>query len=256
MKNLHRCLLIATVVAVGWFGSSHAAEEMDAATRWHEAPATVLDVKFGDSGFHARWAFFSCDCGDLLVRIEQTAPDSMVGGELLLVGGKVLLGRGGVARSPDLLPVLQAPALMAQVAMGLLQRALPQGPASVTAERAIDLTERNATLAVDTGFAAAEFTSPWRVTGRAWPGASGRRRFELDFTFTNPLPDAPPGSARIGFSGGQDYVNQAFPLVDETPLEGWKLQWLSRGEESAAEPEPGLTLGGLRVQAANEAGDN
>ena len=81
------------------------------------------------------------------------------------------------------------------------------------------------------------------------PLASNRRRFELVFSFKNPLPEAPVGMSKITFTGGQDYARDDFPLNDATPMAGWKLQWLNQEDGQVLEPEEGATLGGMREQA-------
>lgn len=224
------------------------AQEVAPGTRWHQAHATLLDVNFGDSGFHARWQYFQCACGDLLIRVEQTAPDGVLSGELLLLERRVVLARGAVTQSDDLAPLLQAPALMVQLAFGLLQRALPEGPAGVTGELPITLVERNADLQLETDTSTGTFNAPWQLSGKAWASGPARRRFELDFAFSNPLPDAPPGLSHIAFSGGQDYGRDDYPLPDSTPLAGWKLQWLEREAIQVEDPQEGMTLGDLRAQ--------
>ena len=49
--------------------------QIEKGTLWRDAVITELDVDFG-AGFHARWRFHRCDCGDLQVMVEQVAPDA------------------------------------------------------------------------------------------------------------------------------------------------------------------------------------
>ena len=53
--------------------------------RWHESLVTILDADFTGTGFQARWEYFNCGCGDVLIRLEQSAPDGVQTGELLLM---------------------------------------------------------------------------------------------------------------------------------------------------------------------------
>jgi len=223
--------------------------------RWHEAYATLLDVDFGDSGFHARWQYFYCACGDLLIRVEQTSPDGVETGELLLLNRRLLLARGAIAAQADELSgLLQAPALMVQLAFGLLQRAVPEGPAGITRALPLAMLERDADLQVETGMFSGTFDAPWQLEGKAWPSGPSRRRFELVFSFKNPLPEAPVGMSKITFTGGQDYGRDDFPLNDATPMAGWKLQWLNQEDGEVLEPEEGATLGGMREEAKQAEG--
>jgi hypothetical protein len=247
-------------LACGWASVLHAqqpvadvpetaATDFGPRTRWHDAYATLLDVDFGDSGFHARWQFYQCRCGDLLVRVEQGAPDGVETGELLLLNRRLLLARGGVANSEDLAYQLQAPALMVQLAFGLLQRAIPGGPGTLTEEFPLDLVERSADLQVETGAFSGTFNAPWQMQGKAWPSGPQRRRFDFEFSFNNPLPDAPAGMTRISFSGGQDFGRDDYPLADATPMTGWKMQWLDQDNAPVTDPEEGQTLEDLRKLA-------
>lgn len=243
-STLFAATLLATAPAMG-------ADDITRETRWHEPVANILDVDFGDgSGFHARWSYFHCDCGDVLIRFEQGAPEGVTTGEMLLIDGQVLAARGGVAEVDDLETMLQAPLLMLHLSFGLLERAMPAGP-SVVGERRKKFEAADSLNAyrLESARYTGTFEAPWKATGEAWSGAEGRRRFEMDFTFT--LRDAQGGEdeSTISFSGGQDYREGAFPLHESTSLEGWKIQWISHHESVAHAAESGLTLAGLREQA-------
>jgi len=223
------------------------AQEIPVGTAWHEASVTLLDADFPHTGFHARWEYFQCPCGDILIRLEQSAPDGVLTGELVLVHGRVIAARGPVGQSEDLELVMQAPILMVQLAFGLLQRAVPGGPAAVNVARDISVTEPKIPVEIDTGMATGHFAAPWSVTGRIWPAGSARRRFDLDFQFSGPAPDVPGGS--LDLIGGQDFGLVAYPLTDETPLAGWRLQWISGEPAGPQDPPAGQTLGELRAAA-------
>jgi hypothetical protein len=216
---------------------------------WHEARVTLLDVTFGDTGFHARWEYLRCDCGDVMVRLEQSAPDGVLTGELLLVEGKVIAARGLVAQAADLELMLQAPTLMLHLAFGLLQRSVPGGPGSVTERNAIAVQEPERDLEIDSGLSTGRFGAPWTVAGEVRPSGAAQRRFELALTFANPQPGDPERRDSIRFSGGQDFARDGFPLRDESSLAGWSLQWISRGETQPSPAPEDLTLGALRAEA-------
>lgn len=218
-------------------------------TRWHEPYVTLLDVNFADTGFQARWEYFHCGCGDILVRLEQTAPDGVLTGELLLVGGRALAARGMVSLSPDLEPMLEAPSVMMQLAFTLLEITMPKGPAWLAERQGLATASRETDLEVESALATGSFAAPWQVTGEAWPSGQGQRRFDLTFEFANPAPEAAGGRTAFTFTGGQDYRRDDFPLAAETPMEGWKVQWISKGETVAREAEAGVTLQDLREEA-------
>lgn len=227
----------------------NAAPDVAAGTRWHEPAATILDVDFGEAtGFHARWEYFHCDCGDVLIRLEQSAPDGVETGELLLVDGRVLAARGPVvAEGVDLEMLLQSPLLMLHLAFALLDQAVPEGPSTIGRQKQdFGIEEPRARFELNSSQSTAAFDAPWRVNGNVWAGAQARRRFDMTFEFTIRQPDADDATSQIRFSGGQDYRPGAFPLHDETPLDNWQIQWLSKDEAAARPAEPGLTLEALR----------
>jgi hypothetical protein len=71
----------------------------------------------------------------------------------------------------------------------------------------------------------------------------------MRFEFANPLEGAPDNRTSFSFSGGQDYRRDDFPLPGATSMEGWKVQWISKGETSSSEAPEGLTLEALRKEA-------
>ncbi len=220
-------------------------------TLWRDAVVTKLGVDFADTGFHARWIFQRCQCGDLLVQVEQAAPGSVLNGELLMVDGQVLLARGFEQQSSDLAALMQAPTLMLQLAMALLNRSQPQGPATVIDKQQWDASEARRDFSINTGAAGGTFAAPWGVQGSGWRTAAGLQRFELSFQFTNPTPDNPVTLTAMRFSGSLDYRQQAFPISDSTSLQGWTIQWLSRSETESKATSKNLTLEALRQQTKN-----
>ncbi|MDH3903469.1 MAG: hypothetical protein OES90_09635, partial [Xanthomonadales bacterium] len=89
---LFGCWLTGLIVLLAGMQSAFA--QIEESTLWRDAVVTELDADFGGTGFHARWWFHRCDCGDLQVKVEQVAPDDILTGELLMVDGQVLLSRG------------------------------------------------------------------------------------------------------------------------------------------------------------------
>lgn len=225
------------------------ASDVPETRRWHEAFVTLVNVDFGADGFQARWEYFHCDCGDILVRVEQTAPEGVLTGEILVIGGKALAARGMVSLSPNLEPMLQPPSVMMHLAFTLLEAAVPKGPASVTARQSLSAGAQVQDLEIDSGMATGRFPAPWSLVGEAWPSGDGQRRFELRFEFANPTPTDAEATTTFTFSGGQDFLRDDFPVSGETPLEGWKLQWATRGETEASDAPAGLTVQAVRDEA-------
>ena len=141
-------------------GVQTATAEVDKGTLWRDAVVTVLDVDFGDTGFHARWSFHRCDCGDLQVQVEQVAPDGVLTGELLMVDGKALLSRGFGQQNVDNEALIQAPSLMLQLTHTLLNRSQPKGPHAVHQKQQWDVTEKHVDFKLDNGLATGAFAAP------------------------------------------------------------------------------------------------
>jgi hypothetical protein len=250
MKKQPGALLIPlfTCLVVWLTGLQTAIAEVEMGTLWRDAVVTDLDVDFGGTGFHARWRFHHCECGDLQVQVEQIAPDGILTGELLMVGGQVLLARGFQQQDVDIEPLIQAPSLMLQLAYAMLNRSQPEGPYAVNDKQVWDVTEKSKDFKLDTGLASGTFPAPWTVKGSGWKTDSGHRRFELLFEFSNPMPGNPDQTGSFVFSGDLDFGQQVFPYTDTTTLEGWRVQWISLNERESKPAPEGLILKELRQQ--------
>ncbi len=229
-------------------GPSGAVAQVGNNTLWRDAVVTILDVDFTGTGFHARWQYYRCACGDLLVKAEQGAPDGVMTGELLLVDGQILLARGFEGQGPEITPLMQAPLLMLRLVTALLNRSEPRGPAAVVDKQVWDVEEAKTDFKLDTGFATGTFAAPWRVKGSAWKAAeSGHRRFELSFEFANPMPGKPDATGSITFSGNLDFSEQDFPYAESATFKGWRIQRFGTGEDESKPVTDGLTLKMLRA---------
>ena len=229
-------------------GLQAATAQVEKGSLWRDAMVTDLDVNFGDTGFHARWQFHRCDCGDLLVQVEQIAPDSVLTGELLMVDSKVLLSRGFEQQGLDTEALIQAPSLMLQLAYAMLNRSQPKGPHVVTGKQFWDKKEKTRNFKLDNGLATGAFAAPWGVKGSGWKTDSDHYRFELLFQFTNAIPGQNKTSGTISFTGDLDFGKQLFPFAESTDLDGWRIQWISRDERESSPAPKGLTLKSLRQQ--------
>jgi hypothetical protein len=214
-------------------------------TRWADPSHVKLGIEFPGDGYHAQWELFRCDCGDLLVRSELNIPGEVEAGESLLVGGRVVLSRG-FAGDAELGSSLDAPALMMQLALRLLERVEPGGPARITEAVDIDLVEQNSPIMLQSYSATGGFQAPWSVRGRIAPEGQTRRRFDLQFDFrVGAGSAAQQGTMRL--KGVADFAELEFPLEGATLLEGWTMTWRDeQGPEAAAAVEL-QTLGELRT---------
>ena len=244
-------LYLVTGLVLLLAGTQAAFTQIKKDTRWRDAVVTKLDVDFG-AGFHARWQFHRCDCGDLQVKVEQVAPDDTLTGELLMVDGQALLAQGFEQQGADIEPLIQAPSLMLQLANALLNRAEPDGPDAVSGKQRWNVHEKHKHLNLDTGLATGSFAAPWSIEGEGWRVDPEHIRFEMELDFTVSPPGEKRESGKITFSGDLDFNPQDFPYTDDTDLEGWRVQWISLNESSSVTAGKGTTLKSLREKAASQ----
>lgn len=248
--SLKICLVLASFLLLSGF--ENLAADVEESTRWRDAIITQLDVDFGGTGFHARWTFHRCLCGDLRVQVEQVAPDSILTGELLLVNGQMLLARDFKEQGGDIEPLIQAPSLMLQLANAMLNRSQPMGPYAVNEKQLWNENEELIDFRLNTGLATGIFAAPWGVKGSGWKTDAGDYRFELLFQFTNAIPGEASRIDSITLSGLLDFSERAFPYTGSTSLEGWDIQWISENETESKPVEKDLTLENLRKQVKED----
>jgi len=234
-------------VSSGWISDARA--DISPATRWADPAYVKLGVDFPGDGYHADWELFRCECGDLLVRSELNMPGEVEAGETLLVAGRAVLSRG-FAREPELGSSLDAPALMMQLALRLLERAEPGGPASITEAREIEVLEETSPIELQSYSAVGGFSAPWALKASIEPAGETRRQFDLHFEFSvGAGSDVQRGSMRL--KGTADFATLDFPLAGSVDLDDWSLTWRAEDESEelkAAKPE---TLDDLRALLRN-----
>lgn len=222
-------------------------------TRWADPSSVRLDVEFPGNGYHATWDLHRCDCGDLLVLSELSVPGKTETGETLLIEGRLILSRGFGLHQEELGASLDAPALMMQLALRLLERSFPEGPSAIaeTAEVAVD--EDISPIHLDSGGAQGSFVAPWSLQGTIQPVDATQRRFDLRFRFStgNPGEDL-VGSMRL--SGLAEFADSDFPLPPSSSVEGWQFHWREQADPAASSVQNASTLEELRrrIRAADQ----
>jgi len=216
-------------------------------TRWADPSSVRLDVEFPGDGYHATWDLYRCDCGDLLVRSELSIPGETEKGETLLVDGRVVLSRGFGAHQAELGASMDAPALMMQLALRLLERSSPAGPSAINAATDVAVDEEISPIHLDSGGAEGSFVAPWTVQGTIQPVGDTQRRFDLRFRFSTGNPgENLVGSMRL--TGLAEFADTEFPLTPSTSLEGWQLNWRDEADPAAGAVEGVSTLEQLKAR--------
>ena len=222
------------------------AAPLAATVRWKDPSSMQLNVDFPGNGYHASWQLYRCTCGDLLIRSELMVPGEVTHGDILLVVDRAVLTRGfGPADAGQI--SVDAPALMMQLAMSLLERAEPAGPAAISQSRQVDVEDKINYINLDTGSVAGSFPAPWSVKGTIWPQAESQRRFDLVFVFN--AAGAAGGTqqqAQMKLAGVAEYAASEFPLAADTGLNDWALSWRDKKDPAAAKAKRAGTLAELR----------
>lgn len=222
------------------------AEPLAAGVPWKDPSFVDLDVKFPGDGYQASWKLHRCDCGDLMIKSELSVPGEVVRGDILLVDNRAILLRGFDPDSAELVSI-DAPALMMQLALRLLERAVPTGPAAVSERQDVQIEDKINLIHLQSGAAVGGFPAPWTVKGSVWPQGDTARRFELLFSFTvSGAEGADDTVSEIYFKGMAEFAPGAFPVTDDLPLADWELSWREDNEAVAEKANGVATLGALR----------
>jgi hypothetical protein len=220
--------------------------ELPPETRWADPSSVRLDVDFPGNGYHASWVMFRCQCGDMLIRWELNVPGETEKGETLLVNGRVVLSRGFGEHQQELGSSLDAPALMMQTVLLLLDRSVPEGPSAISGDTEVAIEDKINPIHVDSGTAAGSYVAPWLMKGTIRPASETRRKFDLDFTFSTGNPgEELAGNMRL--SGLAEYGEGEFPQPPSTPLKGWQLFWINDADPAAEGAIELTTLAELRA---------
>jgi hypothetical protein len=174
-----RPLLAVVFTSLVAMASTHAlAEPLSADVQWNDPSSVHLEVGFPGNGYHASWDLYRCACGDLMIRSELNVPGEVVHGDIVLVDNRAVLLRGYDPESKEQIS-FDAPALMMQLALRLLERATPAGPSVIHERTEVAVQDDINFINLDTGAAAGGFPPPWSATGTIWPEGDSERRFEL-----------------------------------------------------------------------------
>ncbi len=247
--RLSRPLLLqslATILALVFSASTLAAELADD-VQWKDPSSVKLEVDFPGNGYHASWQLFRCTCGDLLVRSELNEPGEVVHGDILLVSNRAVLSTGYEEGSEELLS-FDAPALMMQLALRLLERSEPKGPAAVTKKQKAEVIDEINYINLDTGTAAGGFPAPWSAQGTLSPEGDSKRRFDLKFSFnTGGATGTAEQAGEMRLSGVAEYAASEFPAADDMELKPWLLNWRDVKDPASQVSGEVKTLGELRA---------
>jgi len=253
MNRCYKRLLIHLLFLCSLTWALPAPADLPPQTRWADPSSVRLDVEFPGNGYHATWNLHRCDCGDLLVLSELSIPGQTETGETLLVEGRVILSRGFGQHQAELGASLDAPALMMQLALRLLERSSPAGPSAINAAVEVAVDDDISPIHLDSGGAEGSFVAPWSLQGSIQPVSATQRRFDLQFRFSTGNPgEELVGSMRL--YGLAEYAASEFPLSPSMPVQDWQFHWRDAADPAASMVQSDSTLEELRsrIRAADQ----
>lgn len=199
------------------------AQSPSPATLWYNAGHVELSVTSSAGEFTAAWQFDRADNGDIrIIKNEQRGANTNNGTLLSVCEDRALLFKDIVPATRREMRELDEPVLHLQLALRLLARALPQGPAAIGAEAAIDINEATTPLRVRKGSTMRrDFLVPWQVRGKVGRAAQDSIRFELAFSH------APADSAgrrdELKLSGVWQQKSQAAAFDNAFAIAEWRV---------------------------------
>jgi len=224
---------------------------LDPTVQWKDPTSVRLEVDFPGNGYHASWQLFRCSCGDLLIRSELNEPGEVAQGDILLVSNRAVLSAGYDENAEELLSY-DAPALMMQLALRLLERSEPKGPSAISKKQKVEVSDDINYINLDTGTAAGGFPAPWSVAGDLSADGDTRRKFDLKFRFNTA--GAAGGAEQQGemrLTGVAEFAASQFPIGDDMGLKGWLLSWRDPKDPASQASGEIKNLGELRELLKN-----
>lgn len=248
-RSIHSAIIV--ILQLGLLAPAVQAEALDPGVQWKDPSSVRLEVDFPGNGYHASWELFRCSCGDLLIRSELSEPGEVAHGDIQLVANRAVLSRGYDKNAEELVSY-DAPALMMQLALRLLERSEPRGPAAVTKKQKAEVSDDVNYINLDTGTAAGGFPAPWSVTGTLSPDGDTRRKFDLKFTFnTGGAVGGAEQQGNMRLTGLAEYAATEYPMSDDLDLKDWLLTWRDPADPASQKSAGIKTLGELRKLLKN-----
>jgi len=230
------------------------------AAQWYRGNRVLLEVEEPAAGIKARWQFERSTANDIRLVLDEQRKAGAQRGSIMLIGQRALLTRSlELARPGSPLPAIDGPALLLNLTLRLLERAVPGGPQSLRGERAVKIADSSVAIVVDTPTAQGLFLAPWTLTGKVRANADG---VAFDLSLRSRSRTDPDGFHTTALRGTWRLDDVAAPAFgDDFPLEGWQLHSIQPAPVDArasappmwlAVPRPGFaTLGELRRALAS-----
>ena len=191
---------------------------------WQEFNGFKLRTSSPGASWYSQWrGTFDNASNDIGVDVEYSRAGSVNAGKILMINGRVLAVQGPIASPGYELDALQSAVLRFQLVSAILTLALPDGPASVQADQAIDHSDGKTAIELHTTGAEATFGAPWRVTGEAKRFPCGGIQYRLNFTWTSGGDAGKENQERTQTLEGELFLTDKARIDDSLSLEAWKV---------------------------------
>jgi hypothetical protein len=201
---------------------SYAQNQSPPTASWSTAGHIALNVTDPETALTAAWQFDRAENGDIrVIKQEQRAGTEVAGTLMSICSDQALLFKNVIPLRHREMNELDQPILLLQLALKLLDRALPQGPQAVTAASTIDISDEKNSVRVNKGNKIRrDFSAPWQAHVTAEHSATDSVKFKIIFSYTTNVTTA--HNAMISLEGVWQQASNMPTLDNMVSLEGWQ----------------------------------
>jgi hypothetical protein len=198
------------------------------ASPWADFADYTLTVKVPPKGESGTWKIRAfADPADVLVEADTPAAKGRNRGTVLLVGGQYLAAKGLALEPGFELDPLDAAIVSLKGLTGLLDRAVPGGPATLKGRQSVSVRDDRTPIEAFTPTASSRFAAPWSLKGTVARVDANTVSFELEIEA--PFGEKGETRARWTFSGTAAGSARSRSLEDGMSLAGWTAYAIGQG---------------------------
>jgi hypothetical protein len=201
--------------------------------------ANRLTVHFESVDGEADWLFEMVSGSEFRIMLDEKFGDKPVAGIVMVLGGQIMITRGLDLALGGETDSLDAPSLVQQLTLKLLQHVFPQGRGQVRGVENFRVRREHLYLTAATSRASTEFAPPWMVSGYIDNGNFDWVDFELEF-------EAPDADYQARFSGRWEELPDPIIFRDTMIIEDWQV-WPLVPQPYPPPFIPGATARDMRI---------
>lgn len=208
-------LLLALVLVASTSCTPFSAEKVS----WFEGNHVTVQVSAAGEQHSTHYELWISESED--VRVEESDSAGKTLSSILLVGGRFLATRGIDSKPGMEIDALDLPVLTWQIAVQLLERAFPGGPAKSFPPEEVTVVEPKEGIEVWTTSAGGEYGAPWKLRAKASRSNAGRISYQLNFSYTDSETGKP--APPVVLAGIWEHLSSNPEVPASTSLKGWKV---------------------------------